>query len=334
MSYSIKAILLPYVGEHGRKLVIQVIYKRKRIMIGTPYRLRSEDWDGKQVVQGRQKVSKNNHITEIRNQVEEKLIQAIKTGKSFDLGEVVKGKKESPTFAGFIRSYAEDFRGKVDRTTYDMYKLLADELEAYSRIQLDHIDTIFLLNLERMVSRKVAHNTVHKKMKNYKKFLYEAQRRGLIRLDQFENYKSPEYQQKIPEYLGRDEIQAFKEVADGLSDRIRVAGYYFLLSCFAGYRISDCKRFNYSERVRGGKIILKAKKNGEIVSIPIFPELKVILEYLKDKPLDLSEPIIRDYCYGIAKAAGISRKITYHTSRHSFAMMLLDHDFSIEEVAE
>lgn len=68
--------------------------------------------------------------------------------------------------------------------------------------------------------------------------------------------------------------------------------------------------------------------------MPIHSRLGKILEYCKTHPFCLSEQNTRDYVKEIAKLSGIARKIKVHTARHSFAMMLMDNGFDLEEVAE
>lgn len=335
MAYSIKPILLSYQGDQGKQLVIQVIYKRKKVKVPTPYRIHDHEWNGKEVIAGKQKAAKNNYIIEQKNLIEEKLINAIRKSPDFNLGEIVKGKQDVPYFHTFIKTFAEQVAHRVDRTTNYHHLYLAETVEQFKKVFLYEVDQVFLLQLEKhLIDQGDQHNTVQKKMKNYKKILREAMRRGLIKEEQYVNYKVPLYKQKIPEYLDADEMKAFKVACDGLPDELKVCGYYFLLSCFAGYRLGDARNFNYKDRVRGTQIILKAKKNGEIVSMPIYPMLKQVLEYVRVNPLPYSEQYARKVVYDIARTAGVDRKIVYHTSRHSFAMMLVEHDFSIEEIAE
>jgi integrase len=335
MIYSIKAILLPYKSKEGQQVVIQIIHNRKKVFQSTPYRSTPKEFIDGEFVEGKNRKSKNAHLLQIKTDIEDRLITAIKSKKSFDL-KIVKEEKDQRgevMFHEWIYTYAEEFKVKVKDTTHDLYLLLAREIEFYN-IPLVEVNVSFLLKVEKGYGRH-DNNTIHKKMKNIKKFLIEAGKRSMIDSKQFDHYQVPVYLQKIPEFLEEHEILLFKAAADKLYDEnLKIAGYYFLLSCYAGYRISDCKSFKYEERIKANRIILRAKKNGEIVSIPIYKQLIEILEYIKDKPLTLAEPIVRDHVYAIAKSAGVDRKITYHTSRHTFGMLLTSKDFTIEDVAE
>jgi site-specific recombinase XerD len=172
-------------------------------------------------------------------------------------------------------------------------------------------------------------------MKIVKSILYKAAELGIIEKVKFENYKAPRYSQPIPEYLTETEITAIAELLPKLGESsMKTSGYYFLLSCFTGYRISDAKRFDYDKHVKDGTIVLRAKKNKSVVSIPVHDRLKDVLEFVKRNPLTIPEQNIRDYVRDVCKLAGITKHVKYHTSRHSWAMLLMNNGFSQEEVAE
>jgi len=80
-------------------------------------------------------------------------------------------------------------------------------------------------------------------------------------------------------------------------------------------------------------VILQAKKNKKIVSIPIHTRLKNVLEFVKDNPFSLSEEKTREFAKEISKLAGIKKHVKFHTSRHSFAMLLMKKGFSIDETS-
>lgn len=111
----------------------------------------------------------------------------------------------------------------------------------------------------------------------------------------------------------------------------RIAGYYFLLSCYTGWRISDVKRFD-SKMIHGKSLVLRAKKNGQIVSMPIIPRLKEVLNFVTKNPFDISEQRVRDHVKDLCEKAGI-KKVNFHASRHSFGMLLMANGFTIDEAA-
>jgi site-specific recombinase XerD len=273
-------------------------------------------------------------------ELEDKLLDLLKLDHVSldDLKRCVGGQKAvRDKFTDFIESYIDEVKGgKKADATIQVYQSILDELVVYDAHLYFHKINVTWLNKYEQYQRTLwEHNTVHKKMKNIKGMLRRAAEKGLIKEDRFTAYKVPTYEQQIPAYLDEQEIIQFKAVCDAIQKpMMKMSGYYFLLSCYAGYRISDFKKFNYESMVTAGKIRLKTKKNKQVVSIPIHSRLSEILSFCRDHPFDISEQNMRSYVKDIAKLAGVDRKIKVHTARHSFAMLLMDKGFDLEEVAE
>lgn len=338
MSYSINAVLHDYADKSGlHQILIRVIHKRKKSYSPTGFKVKAVQFSGGKIVNHPHKVKMNATIGRQITEIEERLIDMIRTESEANLTEIVQGKKSDRIrLTDFIRDYIEEVRPLRSPATIQVYESLATDLDAYDpNLYLDKISIAVLNKFTKEQAEKWEHNTVNKKIKHLKAFLNRAYERQLISMDQFMSFKVPTYIQKLPTYIDEQEMESFKSVCDSIKQpMMKMSGYYFLLSCYAGYRISDLKRFNYSESVKGKKIILTAKKNKEIVSIPIHTRLQEVLNFCKENPLTISEQNMREYVKQIAKLAGINKHIRVHDGRHSFAMMLMDRGFDTEEVAE
>lgn len=338
MSYSINAVLKNYADKSGlHQILIRVIYKRTRKYSPTGFKVKAEQFTSGKVVNHPHKVKMNATIGRQISEIEERLIDMIRTESETDLKEIVNGKKSDRVLlTDFIREYIEEVRPLRSKATIQVYESLATDLDNYDpHLYLDKINLSILNKFTKEQAEQWEQNTVNKKIKHLKAFLNRAYERQLIDLDQFKTLKVPTYIQKLPTYIDEQEMESFKAVCDSVKQpMMKMSGYYFLLSCYAGYRISDLKRFNYSETVKNNKIILTAKKNQEIVSIPIHSRLQEVLDYCKENPLTIAEQNMRDYVKQIAKLAGIHKHLRVHDGRHSFAMMLMDRGFDLEEVAE
>lgn len=138
-----------------------------------------------------------------------------------------------------------------------------------------------------------------------------------------------------PEFLTEDELQKFFNVCRAIEKpAMKLAGYYFLLSCFTGLRLGDAKNFNYKTHVRHDEIVLRAQKNKKIVTIPLYKELIEVLDYIHDKPLYLSEERIRIFVKEIASLAGIKKHVKYHSSRHTATSRFLMKGLHLNIVAD
>jgi site-specific recombinase XerD len=341
MGYTIKPYLQPTAKKDGTcKLSIRVVYNRLLAYAPTEFSILPEQLKNNEVVNHPHKTKMNFMLRTRIVEIEGELLDLIKKPDITleDVKRVVRGEKAvQDKFTDFIQSYIDEMKGgKRSKATIQVYKCLMDELVQYDPNLYFYKISISWLNKYEQHQRSLWEiNTVNKKMKNIKGFLRRASEKGLIKLERFLAYKVPVYDQSIPVYLEEDEIGKFKAICDVIQKpMMKMSGYYFLLSCYAGYRISDFKKFNYESMVSNGKILLKAKKNKRILSIPIHTRLAEILSYCRDNPFSISEQNARDYVKDIAKLVGITRKIKVHTARHSFAMLLMDKGFDLEEVAE
>lgn len=243
----------------------------------------------------------------------------------------------SDSIISFIDDIQKRLKGKLAYGTLRHYVVISGKIDEYSpAATFKDINLSWLQGLEKHIREKgLSHNTVSANMRKVISILNKAESVGLIDKKQFSKYKSPTEKDGIPVYLTEKEIKAFHKVVDAAGDGpIKTSGYYFLLSCYAGYRISDLKAFKYSERVSGNTIVLRAKKNGNIVSIPIYPALKVILTYCKKNELKVSEQDMRGNVRDLAKLAGIKSHVKVHSGRHTFAMLMLEKGLTVDEVAE
>jgi len=185
-----------------------------------------------------------------------------------------------------------------------------------------------------LITLKLAVNTVWKYLNCTQTVLNHAVKKKMITSEQFDSYQWPEYVESVATFLTEEEIASFHEQTKNIRlESIKTSGYYFLLSCYAGYRISDSRGFKYEDMVHGDFVALRADKNGKIVSIPIHSRLRNVLDYIKDHEGPKVEQQMRRDVKEIAKLAGITKHVKFHTARHSFAMMLTKNDFSEGEVA-
>lgn len=274
----------------------------------------------------------NKILNEFKIDIDYRIASGDKITKQYLLGN--SNSNESVT--DFIDSFCDKMKGRLSDGRISRYKVIKTRiLEFDPGVQFNEIDLDWLQRFEVFLRPGRAGNTINTLMKTIVAVLNRAVDAEKIDKKSFAKYRPPAYTDEIPVYLTEDQINDFyKVVVSCGNEQIKRAGYYFLLSCYAGYRIGDLMSFKYSERVIGNAIVLRANKNGKIVSIPIFKKLGEILEYCKFHPLSISEQEMREWVKQIAKIAGIKFDIKVHSARHSFAMLMLDKGLTLDEVAE
>ncbi len=208
-------------------------------------------------------------------------------------------------------------------------------------VRLSDIDRQFCLDMidwfrntyrHRLTGNPVSARTADTYCQTFRTMLNEAVREGLIdknpwnRLETTEKIKKPESKR---EYLTIDEIRSMI-AADCPNALVKRA---YLFSCFTGLRISDVRNLKWGDVYHeNGQTFVSVvmRKTTKPLYIPLS---KQALKWMPKKESDnYSEYVFGNLVnYGNvnenlkkwAEAAGIKKHISYHTSRHSFATMML-----------
>lgn len=117
----------------------------------------------------------------------------------------------------------------------------------------------------------------------------------------------------------------------------------FLFSCLTGLRYSDIKKLTWGEvqKMDGyTRLVFKQKKTGGLEYLDIAPQA----ESLMGRRGNPADRVFADFalsatsvCYTISQwvsRAGIVKHITFHSARHTFAVMMLDLDVDIYTVSK
>lgn len=228
-------------------------------------------------------------------------------------------------------------------------KHLANYIQHEYRVEdipVKNIDHKFISGFEFYLKcvRKCGHNSAIKYITNFKKIIRIAFANDWIQKDPFINWKA---RLKVVdrEFLTEDEIQRLfdLELRIGRLDLVRDI---FLFCCFTGLAYADVKKLSSNDIVVGIKgerwIKTHRTKTKTRSSIPILPVAETILEKYIDHP-EVSErkvlPVLTNqkmnaYLKEIADLCKISKNLTFHLARHTFATTVtLSNGVSIESVS-
>lgn len=347
MNYSIKPTLHHTADKNGQhKIQVIILYRRTKFTLATPFKVLPDQFENGRCQGFVNSNLINRKLMELLNKYESILINAMASNPDKETLKILF--KDRPatapdvpeisdiTFAEYTKELIQRFKGKLGNARLIHYNTLAAQVKDFNNIKLKDITPKAATLIEQYLrSLGLAQNTLNTKMKLFIAVINQAKIEKLVAKDCMDGYKKPRYNQTIPDYLTEKEMEQLKIVTDAsVASRYKVAGNYFLLSCHTGYRISDLRQFNYDASVKDGKIVILAKKNNEIVMIPVYPALAEILEQVKKYPFYFTEQSMRKYVKELAMIAGLNRKIKVHTARHTFAMMLMNKGFTIDEVAQ
>lgn len=199
---------------------------------------------------------------------------------------------------------------------------------------LDMIDWFRNTYTNRRTGKRLSARTADTYCQTFRTMLNEAVREGLMdknpwnSLETIEKIKKPESKR---EYLTIDEIRSM--IATDCPNELVKKAYLF--SCFTGLRISDVKNLKwgnlYHENGQTYVSVVMVKTTKPLY-IPLSGQA---LKWMPEKEEGRNKP--DDYIFGNlvnygnvnenlkkwAEAAGIKKHISYHTSRHTFATMML-----------
>jgi len=146
------------------------------------------------------------------------------------------------------------------------------------------------------------------------------------KISDVDKIKLPESQR---EYLTIDEVKTLIST-DCKSEAVK---QIYLFSCYCGLRISDIEDLTWGDVVKDGDQYRIEKTQIKTKNSIYLPLSKQALKWMPERNGAAAEDhvfteqpsqsygniILKDW----AKAAGISKKVSYHTARHTFATMML-----------
>jgi site-specific recombinase XerD len=215
-------------------------------------------------------------------------------------------------------------------------------------IDIRRIDHAFITEYEFYLRsvRKCQNNSAVKYIKNFGKIIRICLANGWLDKNPFVNYKA-----KVKEveraFLTEEEIQAIAN-KDFKTERLRHVRDIFLFSCYTGLAYADVKKLDKSQIVLGidGEkwIYTHRQKTDTRSNIPLLPMAMDLLNKYKDHPQCLNSgrllPVLSNqrmnsYLKEIADCCGITKELTFHIARHTFATTVtLTNGVSIESVSK
>jgi len=190
------------------------------------------------------------------------------------------------------------------------------------------------------MEKGMSQNSSTKHLKLLKKVINLAVANSYMTYNPFLAYKVEREPVEI-DFLDAEELQKIVNFDTPLP-RLERAKDMFLFGCFTGLSYIDIKTLTpeHFERDLQGRIWIKKHrvKTGVLARIPLLPMAKLILEKYKggNRLLPIQDAAdVNKYLKDIAILCGIEKRITFHTSRHTFASTVtLANNISLEVVSK
>lgn len=311
--------------------------KRYRIAVGYSVHVDCFDEIAQRVKKNISAHKEINALIETKiNEVEKKILLARVTNQAPILKDNELRKNidaEQKTFSQFVHQYIKNNSNKLSEKTKRGYLLIARNAEQFfKQILLKDITIQKIDEFENYLSGLGhAKNYTIKLVGRFKTVLNIAHAYGYIKNNPAKNHKTYLKKEEIlKDFLEAEEIKKIENSLTFLTKQEHHVACWFLLSCYTGLRFSDIFNFNFNSSVKKNELIVKTEKTGSIVSIGINEKITECLERVKKFSQICSSQKTNVHLKTIAQKSAVSKKISFHTARHTFACMCAEVGVPIE----
>ena len=248
------------------------------------------------------------------------------------------------SFYTFVESRIKEEEKELAPGTMTGYNHQLNKLRSFQgELQFNEITGSFIEAYQKYLAHKRDKpnnsNSIAKSMSFIRSMLYRAKKSGLIDGHVFENEMKVARIEGDREFLNLSELGKLEELfQDGtLKQNKQNVLRYFLFACYTGLRYSDIREIRFCNIQDDNWISLKMVKTKDPVRIPIIPRARRLLtekgfESQKVFRVLTDQPTNR-YLKEIIKTAGISKRISFHCARHTYATCSMDLGISLEVVS-
>jgi len=214
-------------------------------------------------------------------------------------------------------------------------------------INIRLMDFAFLKSLEMYLKtiQCIEHNTAMGYIKKVKKIIHFCVANKWLAADPFMSFKVS-INKTTRTFLSEDELKKISEKEFELP-RLSEVRDMFLFSCYTGLAYVDVAKLTKEQITKGNDgttwIIMNRIKTGVMANIPLLPYAQKIINNYNKHPRVLATgkllPLISNqkvnaYLKEIAVLCGISKELTHHCARHTFATTVtLSNGVPIETVS-
>ncbi|RGM23122.1 site-specific integrase [Bacteroides sp. OM08-17BH] len=338
-------------NKKGMALVqVEAYLGRKKKYFSTKVYLKPEQWDAKKlVVKNHPNADALNRLLyEFISVIEKKELELWQQGKCISLELLKKALITQENNASFISFFKQEvmnssLKGSTKRNHLSTLILLQ---EFKKDITFSDLTFEFVSSFEYFLQSKGYHtNTIAKHMKHLKRHVNIAINKEYIEIQKyaFRKYKIKTVENKHT-HLVPEELEKLENLSlSGRYIKLQKTLDAFLFCCYAGMRYSDFINLSSENIVDINQqtwLIYKSVKTGTEVRLPLYLLFSgkgiVILNKYQDNigeffHLRDNSNVNKDLMI-ITKLAGLSKRISFHTARHTNATLLIYNGVNITTV--
>lgn len=257
------------------------------------------------------------------------------------------------SFMEFYKQFVEDAKNEIGTVrsyaSYQKFNVLLKHftnflLKKYNRkdIMLAELNYGYISAFESYLKTEAgqSHNTTMRQMRNFKTVIIKACKLGLLEHDPFVDFKF-KFKQVDRGFLTDDEIKRLIQ-KDFSIQRLEQVRDIFVFSCFTGLAYIDVKHLTSEHIIELDSkqwIMIRRQKTDVPTTVLLLQVPKMILA--KYKGVDpkghllpvLSNQKMNAYLKEIADLCGITKNLTFHIARHTFATMALSKGVPVESIS-
>ena len=336
-------------NRQGTALVqIEALLNRRKLYISTNLYLRPGQWDQNtsQVINHPQSYDLNAMLYDKILELQAAEISYWRQGVSPSLLDIKSAAKQNitadVTFMQFARRSVEQSSRRTG-TKQNMMATLNRMKEFRGDVEIRDVDYRYLTDFEAYLrGLGLMVNSVGKHLRNVRTLINEAINQGYMSLNDYP-FRKFKIQKEKPEHrvLTQKELSKLESTTLKGKMKQRVLDS-FLFCCYSGLRFSDYKQLTDDNilSLKGSKwLSLRTQKTNVKQKIPIYllfdgKALGLIQKYESIQHMnkigcnaDVNR-ILKD----ITDKAGIKKRVTFHTARHTFATLLLGQSIPITTI--
>lgn len=348
-----------------KKIYLRVTINRKKLEKFIGYTINPKDWDDKKQ-RSKMNIIINQRLSQIERDIqsfEQRQNESGETTTIDDLKQLLTdGKPKKNGLIGFFNGFIE-LRMSDNTLRHDrlikykaVYQSLVDFLsEKYNcnEVRFQKVNYDFIMAYDHYLrgrksknsSSPLHHNTRSNYHKILKRIIKEAQYNEIATINPYNNFKIT-IQSFTRSYLTKEELMALKKADLGHNESLETVRDIFLFSVYTGLRFEDAQKLttdNLFVDEEGNYTIrfVQNKTNGENI-IPLFPQGIELLKHFETNKRKLPNQLLpqisnqktNTYLKVIADLAQISKPLTHHVARHTFATTItLENGLDINTVS-
>ncbi len=243
---------------------------------------------------------------------------------------------ELDNFNEYVKTNIENERARYSDQTLKTYRTELSKLRRFnSEIAFNQINRGFLMEYYSWMKYELnnSDNTRNKSLSFLRTWIRKLYQEKKIEKNPFDDIQI-KFKPGVRPFLTIDEIELIRKYEPANDFEIAVKDAY-LFSVFTGLRFGDISSLR-DENITENHISIKMRKTARPLYVPIVPGASEILNkrnktglIFDDLPCNqVTNRILKE----VARKAGITKNITFHTARHTFATVALNAGISIKIV--